>query len=454
MKFLLLQLTNQTLQTMGKIRLIIQREFLTRVKKKSFIILTILGPILMAGFLAAAFYLGLKDEADVKVLVVDETFITDVEDFQDDDKFSFLWYVDNNRSLETAKEKFQKSDVNYLLYIPQNITTGQAAQLYFKKTPSSRTESHLNKITNRFVESLKLEQLKISAEDYAKLKTDINLHLVDIDKTQDKSNIREKAAVGYVFAILIYIFIFMYAVQVMRGVIEEKQNRIVEVIISSVRPFQLMMGKIIGVALVGLTQFVIWIIFSGILFTVVSSLFVTDIANPDVQAQLAKGSMQLTPTDIQNNDMLKFIFDINWPLMIGLFIFYFLGGYLLYSSMMAAIGAAVDNDTDTQQFMLPVTLPLVFGFIIAQMTIENPDSAAAVWFSQIPFTSPVVMLVRVAMGVGSSVSVLELITSMLLLIAAFILTTLLAAKIYRIGILMYGKKVTYKELFKWLMYKN
>ena len=439
---------------MGKIGLIIQREFLTRVKKKSFIILTILGPILVAGFFAGAFYLGLKDESNVKVLVVDETFITDIEDFKDDDKFSFFWYTDNNRSLENAKEKFKDSDFNYLLYIPENITTGQAAQLHFKKTPSSRTESTLNKLTNRFVESLKLEQLKISQEDYAKLKTDIALHLVDIDKTQDKSNIRQKAGVGYVFAILIYMFIFMYAVQVMRGVIEEKQNRIVEVIISSVRPFQLMMGKIIGVALVGLTQFVIWIVLSTVLIAAVSAFFIPNLSDPAIQAEMAQGSMQMSPLDLQNNDMLKFMFDINWPLMIGLFIFYFLGGYLLYSSMMAAIGAAVDNDTDTQQFMLPVTMPLIFGFIIAQMTIENPDSTASVWFSQIPFTSPVVMMVRAAMGIGSGVTVLELISSMVLLILAFILTTLLAGKIYRIGILMYGKKVTYKELFKWLMYKG
>jgi ABC-2 type transport system permease protein len=164
--------------------------------------------------------------------------------------------------------------------------------------------------------------------------------------------------------------------------------------------------------------------------------------------------MSLSQVDLQNNELIGFIFDINWPLMIGLFIFYFIGGYLLYSSLMAAIGAAVDNETDTQQFMLPVTLPLIFGFMIAQTTIENPESAAAIWFSQIPFTSPVVMMVRASMGIGEAVMAWEVILSMVLLVIGFFLTTLLAAKIYRIGILMYGKKVSYKELLKWLMYKG
>lgn len=450
---------------MGKIGLIIKREFLTRVKKKSFIILTVLGPLLMVGFLGVAVWLGMKDEGHVKVLVLDHTNVANSnEDFVDDEKFTFRFYKDTSNkitySLEEAIERLEESDFNYLAYLPDNIIGSEAAQLIYKKAPSSRTESFINRRINRFVERLKLKDAGISQEKYAKLKTDVNLKLMDVEKSLDpdavdkESYFRERAGVGYGFAILIYIFIFMYAVQVMRGVIEEKQNRIVEVIISSVKPFELMMGKIIGVAMVGLTQFLVWVVFTAILVTVGTTFLAPDLMDADIQSQISSGAMQMTQQDLMNNEIIQFIYQINWPLMIGLFLFYFIGGYLLYSSLMAAIGAAVDNETDTQQFMLPVTLPLIFGFMIAQMTIENPEGAASVWFAQIPFTSPVVMMVKVAMGVGEGVSVLEIITSMLFLVLAFILTTLLAAKIYRIGILMYGKKVSWKELFKWLFYKE
>ena len=445
---------------MGKIGLIIKREYLTRVKKKSFIILTILGPLLMLGFLVAAVMLGMKDEGHVKVLILDETIVSNKFDFEDDEKFTFRWFEREEYDYGKAIEKFESSDYNYMIYLPENIIGAEAAQLVYKKAPSSRTEAFLNRLTNRFVERLKLEEANISLEKYNKLKTDVNLKLLDVDKSKDplaaqkENRFRERAGVGYGFAILIYIFIFMYAVQVMRGVIEEKQNRIVEVIISSVKPFQLMMGKIIGVAMVGLTQFLIWIIFSAIIFTIATSFFIPNLMDAEVQSQLSNGAMQMSQQDIMNNDIIQFIYQINWPLMIGLFLFYFIGGYLLYSSLMAAIGAAVDNETDTQQFMLPVTLPLIFGFLIAQMTIENPEGAASVWFAQIPFTSPVVMMVKVAMGVGEGVSVLEIISSMILLVVAFILTTMLAAKIYRIGILMYGKKASWKELMKWVFYKD
>lgn len=450
---------------MNKIGLIIKREFLTRVKKKSFILLTILGPLLMVGFLGVAVWLGMKDEGHVKVIILDHTNIaTSNIDFEDDEKFSFRFYKDTSNkkqySLDEAIEKFEPSEYNYLVYLPDNIMGSEAAQLIYKKAPSSRTESFINRKVNRFVEKLKLNEANIPLEEYNKLKTDVNLKLLDVEKSKDPTQVdkesyfRERAGVGYAFAVLIYIFIFMYAVQVMRGVIEEKQNRIVEVIISSVKPFELMMGKIIGVAMVGLTQFLVWIGFTAILVSVASAFFVPSLMDADIQSQISSGTIQLSQQDLMNNEIIQFIYQINWPLMVGLFIFYFIGGYLLYSSLMAAIGAAVDNETDTQQFMLPVTLPLIFGFMIAQMTIENPEGAASVWFAQIPFTSPVVMMVKVAMGVGEGVSVLEIISSMVFLILAFILTTLLAAKIYRIGILMYGKKASWKELFKWLFYKE
>jgi ABC-2 type transport system permease protein len=249
----------------------------------------------------------------------------------------------------------------------------------------------------------------------------------------------------------------------MRGVIEEKSNRIVEVIITSVKPFQLMLGKIIGVALVSLTQFTLWIVLTmGILAAVQSTVF-KDYYDPAAIA----AQTQVTPDiakEIQMENVTQKKFDLldpnniinrtNWPLMIGLFIFYFLGGYLLYSALFAAVGSAVDNETDTQQFMLPVTLPLTLAYVLSAAIVENPEGQLAFWLSIIPFTSPIAMLVRVAIGIGEGgIPLWELILSMVALVVGFIFTVWLAAKIYRTGILMYGKKVSYSELWKWIVHK-
>ncbi len=268
------------------------------------------------------------------------------------------------------------------------------------------------------------------------------------DRTQ------EKAVIGFVFAILIYMFIFMYGVQVMRGVIEEKTNRIVEVIVSSVKPFQLMMGKVIGIGLVGLTQFLMWVVLSSIVATVGISFFSSQIAGGAVVVENAQlintGTNQAQMmAELMNNQAINWFFQINWPLMISLFIFYFIGGYFLYASLFAAIGAAVDSETDTQQFMLPVSLPLVFGYIVSAMLIDNPESAAGNFFALFPLTSPVVMMVKATM---STTSVSMILSSMLILIATFIAFISLAGRIYRVGILMYGKKASYKELWKWIRY--
>ena len=255
----------------------------------------------------------------------------------------------------------------------------------------------------------------------------------------------------------------MYGSQVMRGVIEEKTNRIVEVIISSVRPFQLMMGKIIGVALVSLTQFLLWIVLTAGILTAVQSTIFKDYYDPATIA----AQTQVTPdiaAEIQQENVNQNKFDLldpnniinrtNWPLMIGLFIFYFLGGFLLYSALFAAVGSAVDNETDTQQFMLPVTLPLTLAYVLSTSIVDNPEGPIAFWLSIIPFTSPIAMLVRVAIGIGDGgIPVWELVLSMALLIVGFIVAVWLAAKIYRTGILMHGKKVSYTELWKWIAHR-
>jgi ABC-2 type transport system permease protein len=263
--------------------------------------------------------------------------------------------------------------------------------------------------------------------------------------------------VGFGTGILIYLFIFLYGVQVMRGVVEEKTSRIVEVIISSVKPFQLMLGKIIGIAMVGLTQFILWTILTFILvfigqFFFIQELNITD--NPVVQQTMPTMPGQMKATQNFNyseaKEILNDLQNIPFLKIISAFIFYFLGGYLLYSAMFAAIGAAVDNEADTQQFMAPVTIPLVFAFIAGQFIIQNPEGPLSFWLSIIPFTSPVVMMVRLPF----EVPLWELFLSMALLVAGFIFMTWLAGKIYRTGILMYGKKATYKELWKWLRYSE
>jgi ABC-2 type transport system permease protein len=248
-------------------------------------------------------------------------------------------------------------------------------------------------------------------------------------------------------------FILLYAVQVMRGVMEEKTTRIVEVLVSSVKPFQLMMGKIVGIAMVGLTQFLLWVILTTVLIAAFQSMIFTDPLAPEIiaQQQMTVEMQQelISPQQSGAAEMLDLLDRINFPLMIGMFIFYFLGGFLLYSALFAAVGAAVDSESETQQFIMPLTIPLVFGFIIGEFAIMNPDGASVIWFSIIPFTSPVVMMIRLANGFTPD-NIWQLYLSITLLIAGFVFTTWIASKIYRIGILMYGNRISYKELWKWL----
>jgi ABC-2 type transport system permease protein len=254
---------------------------------------------------------------------------------------------------------------------------------------------------------------------------------------------------------LIYLFIFLFGAQVMRGVMEEKINRVVEVIISSVRPFQLMMGKIIGVALVGLTQFLMWIVLISILSTLGMKFLSGDKYDSAKVTAVEETFKSNAPTEAQTKfsqvdkaEISSLISTINVPVLVGMFVFYFLGGYLLYGALFAAIGGAVDSETDTQQFMLPISLPLVLGIMISQQVVVNPTGPIAFWFSIFPLTSPIVMMARIPFGVPYT----DLILSVVCLIGGFIFTTWIAAKIYRTGILMYGKKITYKEIAKWLRY--
>ncbi len=451
---------------MNKTALIIEREFVSRVKKKSFIVMTILGPILMAGLLSLGIWLGMSDSGVYNVLVSDlspalpndslgtaEPFFWNKFENTAQIKFSYATEGLTNAAFDT-------SAYDLMLVLRADVLTIEQAELVFRKLPSMKVRSYIKSQAELVIEDIKLEKEKIDKSVYDSIRTD--LELISVDAADgSRSTKQEQAMIGFGFAVLIYFFIFLYGVQVMRGVMEEKSNRIVEVIISSVRPFQLMMGKIVGVALVGLTQFMLWVVLTFILFTVATAVFFPEFSNAgnmtekiQLTQEVAQQASQEPMEQAAMNEIVElFLFRVNWPLMIGMFIFYFIGGYLLFASLFAAVGAAVDNETDTQQFMLPITIPLVFGFIVSEFALTNPEGAAVFWFSIVPLTSPVVMMVRVAMGFDAS-TVWQLLLSMALLVGGFLGAVWLAAKIYRVGILMYGKKVSYKELWKWLRFSS
>jgi ABC-2 type transport system permease protein len=436
-----------------KIVLIIQREFLSRVKKKSFLIMTILGPLLMAGVILSRFWLEMIPEEAQTIAVVDETKLFNGKLIENDGvKFEFL-----NQEIVAAKKSFYKIENNILLYIPSNILQGQTIQVYYKKQPGLETVSYLQSQVNNKLQDFKLVTSGIDMEKLAQTKTKVKVLSTKVAETgeEETSNSALKVIIGFLGGFLIYLFVFLYGSQVMRGVIEEKSNRIIEVIISSVKPFELMMGKIIGIAMVGLLQFLLWVVLTFGFSTLAMNFFASKNYNAKTVEQTFKSNtpQQLNAAeaeiDISASETLQSLAKIDFVLIISLFIFYFLGGYLLYGALFAAIGAAVDNEADTQQFILPITAPLIIAFIAAQVVIKDPESQMAFWFSIIPFTSPVVMMVRIPFGIP----IWQVGLSMLLLIGGFIFTTWFASKIYRTGILMYGKKPTFKELSKWLFYK-
>jgi len=434
--------------------------------------MTILGPLMMAAIVVVPIYLAKRGNEMKTVAVIDETGLF-YEKFKNSDNIKFHYLVSD---IHSAKASFNKSGDHALLYIPKpDVTLPTNAILYSENNVNINVKSYIRTIMTKRIEELKLEaklrdiqidsKNSITVDDIlrsVKTSVDINTMKIGEDGKESKSYTEVSMILGMVAGILIYFFIFMFGSQVMRGVIEEKTTRIVEVIISSVKPFQLMMGKIIGVALVGLTQFFLWVVLTFGIVTVVTSSFVSKDIKKSATEQIMKQnpvySSDNTPQQatIQEdsedgvNEVMNALHSINFPVMIGSFIFFFLFGYLLYAALFAAIGGAVDNEADTQQFMLPITVPLILAIIMAQYVIQDPEGSVSFWFSIIPLTSPVIMMIRIPFGVPYG----ELILSMVLLVLGFLGTTWIASKIYRTGILMYGKKVNYKELWKWLRYKN
>ena len=439
-----------TINKMNKILLIIQREYLSRVKKRSFIIMTIVGPILMAALMILPTYLAHWSGSDEKrIAVLDETgwFL---EKFKDQDNISF-YYVFNDLETE-KKDVLSKGDL--LLYIPRTeLNIPVNSELYSIKQPGLSVTAYIKSVMKQIVENKKLLASGIDPEVIKSAKVNINLSMIRVEEggVEKKSNTEVEVGLSIFAGILIYFFIFMFGVQVLKGVMEEKSNRIVEVIISSVKPFQLMLGKIIGIAFVGLTQFMLWIILTLVFVGIFQSgVFAEGSAGMEL---LGSKTELLNNINDQGVDPMLMVNEIlggiNLQVMILSFLFYFLGGYLLYASLFAAIGGAIDNDTDSQQFMMPVSIPLIFSIALSGVIINQPDGTLAVWMSMIPFTSPITMMMRIPFGVP----MWQLYTSMALLIVGFIFTTWMAGKIYRTGILMYGQKVSYALLWKWLTKK-
>jgi ABC-2 type transport system permease protein len=436
---------------MNKIGIIIRREYTTRVAKKSFIIMTFLSPLLFAALIMVPLWLsGIKDNESKKIAVVD--FTNEYGKVLKSDK-QYVFVPVKERVQNIGNSQLKKDYYAVLLIKGDLIKDSTAATLYSEKQVGIELESTVSRQLSEYVENKKLDAYHVAniKQMVEKARTKIDVATIKLD---EKGNSKVTSSIvatiiGGLSTFLIYMFIFMYGVQVMRGVVEEKTNRIVEVIISSVKPFELMMGKIIGIALVGLTQFLLWIILTLIISNIAGfALFGTSISNLQAGAQLqgasTSGAQQAMMTVFQG------LQGINLVEIVSYFIFYFLGGYLLYASLFAAVGSAVDNETDTQQFMMPITIPILFAFYAAIYSIENPDGPLAFWCSLIPFTSPIVMMVRLPFDVP----LWEKLLSVGLLVITFIFTTWLAGKIYRTGILMYGKKPSWKEMWKWLRYKN
>ena len=416
---------------MNKVLLIIQREYITRVRKKSFIIMIFVVPalILAMGFIVAMVAKNSdKLTGEQVVNVVDESgiFAAKLHDVKN------IRFKPGGQSLEALKAIAKVDDNLLVLSIPADYDQKNNVQVFSKKKPSLIITDEIGRQMNEIAVNNGLLRHHIDPAILHSIKSNISVNAVEITETGARdANVGANMGVGIACAILIYLSLFIYGAQVMRGVIEEKTSRIIEVIISSVKPFQLMLGKIIGVGLVGLTQFGAWIILS-----VISSKIAGQALNSP------QGSMM---------GILSVLQTIPFGYILGCFMFYFLSGYLLYSALFAAVGSAVDSETETQQFMFPITLPLFFTYILSvSVLFRAPDSALAVWLSIIPFTSPVAMMVRIPFGVPGW----QLALSMGLMVVGFLFTTWVASRIYRVGVLMYGKKVSFKELSKWFFYKE
>ncbi|WP_026210119.1 ABC transporter permease [Flexithrix dorotheae] len=440
---------------MEKILLIIQREYWTRVRKRSFIIMSILGPVLIASVYIVPAWLAISGTETQIIEVWDESGLFEGK-FQNSDKLFYIY--SDRRNSESNFSFLQNDSIDAQLIIPPiQLENPEGIKLLSRYGISAITQSLITNTIEKEIENIKWAQSGIDKKIVDQIKTNIQISIINLgpENKEEEVNTAASTAVGMVGGLLVYFFTFLYGAQVMRGVIEEKTNRIVEVIISSVKPFQLMMGKIIGIAGVGLTQLLIWIIL-GIFSIMISTLFLgfdqQTISPGSTSAIVVQGdslNKNGEPAVPENEFLYALKNTIDYPLIIGSFLFFFLFGYLTYAALFGAIGAAVDSETDTQQFMLPITIPLILSIAMSGAVIANPNGGIAFWLSMFPLTSPVITMIRLPF-IGAS---WELFLSMGIQVIGFLAATWMAAKIYRVGILMYGKKITYRELSKWLFFK-
>ena len=403
--------------------------------------MTLLTPLFMIGVFVVPILIASNSEDNITIAIIDNSKFNE---FRLASNLNLEYTYLNEMNLEEYKTTLIET-YEFLLHIPEIDSIQQiesSIEVYSTNQMSLSIKQNVENQIDKKLTNIYLLQSGINPDQIMKSqsKSKIKTYVVDEQGKNSKGNSEASFGIGLVGGFLIYIFIFMYGTMVMRSVIEEKTNRIVEIIISSVKPFELMLGKIISVALVGLSQFAMWIILGFIFLLIANGFISTEIDMTNLNSNEAVLSSEIGSS----------LMALPIKSLFFVFLSYFLGGYLLYGSLFAAIGSASDQETDSQQFIVPITIPLIVSFVLVQVVIDTPHGGLAYWLSMIPFTSPIIMIARIPFGVP----IHEILLSISLLIGGFLLTTWVAAKIYRVGILMYGKKISYKELWKWLKYKD
>ncbi|MHA8079533.1 ABC transporter permease [Aquirufa regiilacus] len=435
---------------MNKILLVIQREYVTRVLKKSFWISSLLAPVLITAIYAIPIWLAMKDKEQKQIAIFDQSHLLKSADLQDKE----LVFTFTNVPEKAFKTQFAKSGYDAFVSIPVDVLSNpKGVHIYSSKNIGLNLKEAVERLIQNKVRQELMFKAGISVKVYEDTQVDIASETITVSENGGETSSSSAGAMilAGIMGLILYVTLLLYGSQVMNGVIEEKSSRIIEVIISSVKPYQLMLGKIIGVGLVGLTQFLLWIVLTIGLTQVTGKIYASKAkAIMAVDQGKASVDMRNVMQDSPMGEVTKVLESTNIPLILVAFLFYFFVGYLLYSSLFAAIGSAVESATEAQQFTFIVMIPIILSFLLAQYTMQDPDSTVAFWASMIPFTSPINMMVRLPYGVP----MWELALSMSLLVVGFLACSWISARIYRVGILMYGKKATWKELSKWLFYKG
>ncbi len=436
---------------MSKIGIIIQREFNTRVRKRSFIVMTIVTPLLLAALMVAPTLVMLYSKADTKTIAVVDHSGFVASQLENGKDLAFKIEAPD-ASVEELKKNAE--GIFGVMVVGDVLKNPSDVQIYAHGNITMDIEGGVTDRLERIIENEKLKAYNIDSlqQILSEVKTNVVLSAYKISDTGEEKESSSVLSMGaaYGFGFLIYMFVFLYGAMVLNGVIEEKSSKVLEVMVSSVRPYELMMGKILGIALVALLQFVIWVVFMIVVGMLVLNLFMGDALKAAAEAAAAGMPVAMQGVNPNQIAFVNAIRDVGFLAeVIGAFILFFVGGYLLYASMFAAVGSAVDNAADTQQLQLPLTLPLILAIVVLMSVFNNPDGPLAFWFSMIPFTSPVIMMARIPYGVPWW----QVVLSAAILYTTFYFMVKFAGKIYRVGIFMYGKKPTWAELFKWMNYK-